>query len=104
MLFSYALVLSRRGLSFLNELTEGTMLHARSTLPYETANWRTACVMESKEKCRVGFGCSDNTTYTDKLVDKNMFLDEQGKYCNCWRNHHVEDWVPKLENALLELP
>ena len=95
--------LGDRALSFLNEITEGTMLHARSTLPHETTGWKTACTKESKDKCRVGFACSDSTTYTDKLVDTNMFVDDQGGYCNCWRNHHIEGWVPKLEEALQEL-
>lgn len=79
------------------------MLHARSVLPYETVNWRTACVSESKENCKVGFACSDSTEYVDKLADKKLFVDEQGGYCNCWRNHHIEKWLPKLEAALQKL-
>ena len=93
----------RRGLSFFNELTEATMIHTRSVLPYETADWRTACTSESEKYCKVGIACSDSTVYVDKLVDKNMFVDEQGKYCNCWRNHHVERWIPKLKAALRKL-
>ena len=79
------------------------MLHARSVLPYETVNWQTACASQSKENCKVGIPCPDSTEYVDKLVDKNLFTDEKGSYCNCWRNHHVEKWIPRLEAALREL-
>ena len=92
-----------RGLSFFNELTEGTMLHARSVLPYETAKWRTACVSKSKDNCKVGIACSDSVEYVDKFVDKNLIVDEDGNYCNCWRNPHIEKWIPKLEAALQRL-
>ena len=92
-----------RGLSFFEELTEATMLHARSVLPYETANWRTACVSKSQENCKVGFACPDAAEYTDKLADKNLIVNEQGSYCNCWRNRHIEKWIPKLEAALQTL-
>ena len=80
------------------------MLHARSTLSHETINWQSDCIVGSKQNCMVGFTCPDSTIYDDKLVDKNMFLDGGGKYCNCWRNPRIDDkWVPNLEVALQQL-
>jgi len=92
-----------RGLSFLDELHEGTMLHSRSVLPNETREWSTSCVKESKHECKVGLVCSNSTHYDDRLVSKNMLVDENGEFCNCWHNHLIDEWVPKLEAAMHKL-
>ena len=99
-LFAFA-----RGLTFLNEFSEGTLLHARSILPHETIHWQTACATDSKEKCPVGIPCPHSTTYKDSLLDKNKFIDQNtGNYCNCWPNRHIQEyWLPKLKYALAEL-
>lgn len=79
------------------------MLHARSVLPYETSEWREDCAKESRHECKVGFVCSDSTRYDDKLVNKNLFVTEKGEFCNCWRNHYIDEWVPKVEAAMRRL-
>eukprot|EP00977_Amphora_coffeiformis_P000189 scaffold54_cov158-Amphora_coffeaeformis.AAC.3 len=92
-----------KGLSFIDEIHEGTMVHSRSVLPYETSEWSTSCVKESNHECKVGFVCPDSTRYDDRLVNKNMFVDEKGDFCNCWRSQHIDEWVPKLEASLRKL-
>lgn len=45
--------------------------------------------------------CPDTTRYEDKLLDKNLFMDKNGLYCNCWVNNVIEKrLVPQLEEAL----
>lgn len=97
--------MKEKGLTFLNEFSEGTLLHARSILPHETIHWQTACATDSKEKCPVGIPCPHSTTYKDSLLDKNKFIDQNtGNYCNCWPNRHIQEyWLPKLKYALAEL-
>jgi len=93
-----------RGLSFLDELKEGAMVHARSVFPHETVSRDTTCQLNATDTCLIGFACPASTPYDDKLLDKNLFVDEDGKYCNCWLNEHVEHWlIPRLEKAVREV-
>lgn len=81
------------------------MVHARSVLPHETANRATACKLMSEETCMVGIVCPNSTPYDDKQVDKNLFTDEKGNYCNCWINDDIENLiVPKLKSAMKDQP
>lgn len=88
---------------FLNELTEGTLIHTKSVLPYETMTRTASCYNASKYTCTVGFECSEDTIFDDEIHTKNLFhrTDDGNAYCNCWVNPIVENyWLPKLEQAL----
>jgi hypothetical protein len=88
---------------FLDELTEGTLIHTKSVLPYETMVRTTMCQTGTRS-CAVGRVCPESTPFNDAIHQQNPFVDEQGEFCNCWLNAHVENvWIPKLERALLEL-
>lgn len=77
------------------------MLHARSVLPHETTTRKVSCLLNSELFCAIGMNCPASTSYIDNLLDKNVFTDELGQYCNCWPNEHVEkELLPMLENAL----
>lgn len=90
-----------RGATFLDELTEGVLVHAKSVLPHETMSRNATCRVGSKLSCQVGYACPDSTDFVDELHHKNVFTDESGNYCNCWVNHHLEDiLIPKLDQAL----
>mmetsp|Transcript_15669 Transcript_15669/g.35950 ORF Transcript_15669/g.35950 Transcript_15669/m.35950 type:complete len:342 (+) Transcript_15669:3-1028(+) len=88
---------------FLNELEEGMLVHTRSVLPHETKFLKQSCALRSKFTCSVGIACPNTTEFVDKLHKDNVFVDEKGKYCNCWKNNKVElIYVPKLEKMLSE--
>jgi len=85
---------------FLDEVEEATLIHARSVLPHETIYRDEMCHSKSKHKCPLGFVCPNSTEWVDDKVrpgNPNPFLDEKGKYCNCWVNEGVEKLVPRLE-------
>lgn len=89
---------------FLDELTQGSLLHAKTVLPYETSTWEANCKHGSKHGCSVGFECPDSTQFIDALHQKNVFQDELGQYCNCWVDPNIESkWLPRLESALREI-
>lgn len=86
---------------FLDELSEGMLIHTRSVLPHETKYRDQACALKSKYTCSVGFVCPDSTEFLDEKHKDNVFVDEAGSYCNCWRIARVEDeLVPKLDEIL----
>eukprot|EP00522_Entomoneis_paludosa_P000818 CAMPEP_0172469424 /NCGR_PEP_ID=MMETSP1065-20121228/63705_1 /TAXON_ID=265537 /ORGANISM="Amphiprora paludosa, Strain CCMP125" /LENGTH=150 /DNA_ID=CAMNT_0013227091 /DNA_START=159 /DNA_END=611 /DNA_ORIENTATION=+ len=86
---------------FLDELNEGSLSHTKSIVPHETMYRSSICKLESKQACPLGFVCPDSTAFIDKLHQKNVFTDDDGKFCNCWVNHHLEDTlIPKLEAEL----
>lgn len=86
---------------FLNELTEGALIHARSTLPHETMTRTTDCRVGSKSDCVVGHVCEDSVVYDDEVHGNNVFRNPDGSYCNCWRNPVVESVLaPQLEQRL----
>ncbi|KAG7346675.1 glycosyltransferase family 92 protein [Nitzschia inconspicua] len=86
---------------FMDELTEGSLIHARSVLPHDTRRRSAECYVNSKYSCMMGFLCDDQVEFVDALHQKNVFHNSDGGYCNCWRNAVVEDiLVPKLERLL----
>jgi len=92
---------------FLDEIEQGTLIHARSVLPHETIYRSAMCQSESKHKCSLGFVCPDSTEWLDEKVVTglgiNPFKDDKGKYCNCWINSHIENsLVPRLEQTVRE--
>jgi hypothetical protein len=88
----------------LDELSEGVLIHTKSLLPHETTSRTTSCSNASKNTCVVGYVCPKTTRFDDLTHTLNIFHDDNGKYCNCWVDDHVETyWVPLLETALKEL-
>jgi hypothetical protein len=86
---------------FLDELTEGVLLHAKSVLPHETMTRTATCRNASRHACEVGHECPDEVVFEDEIHRDNLFHDSRGKYCNCWVDDHVERyWVPLLEAEL----
>ena len=86
---------------FVDELSEGVLIHAKTTVPAETFSRDKMCKENGPSNCLVGIPCSDDVPFNDALHTKNVFRDENGKYCNCWMNRKVEDyWLPKLKDAL----
>lgn len=86
---------------FLDELTQGTLIHTRSVLPHETKRRSSECVLNSKNNCILGYPCPNSVEFVDGLYQKNAFRDEAGKYCNCWVNERVETiLIPQVEAIL----
>lgn len=81
---------------FLNELTQGQLLHARSILPHETKRRTAECYYKSKFGCNVGHQCEDSVVFIDENHKDNIFQNKDGSYCNCWRN-------PVIDNVLVPL-
>jgi hypothetical protein len=88
---------------FLDDLTEGILIHTKSVLPHETMTRTTACQLGSKQVCSVGFICPATTPFVDADHQKNVFRDASGGYCNCWVQEHVDRvLIPLLERSLRE--
>jgi hypothetical protein len=88
---------------FMNELSEGALVHARSVLPHDTRRRSAECYLESPYTCMVGFLCEDEVEFFDDLHQKNVFHNSDGSFCNCWRNKVVDNvLVPKLELLLAQ--
>lgn len=91
----------RRSSVFLDELTEGTLIHAKTVSPEETMSRNGSCYLGSKYSCALGIPCPDSTPFVDELHQHNLFQDESGNYCNCWVNQKVEqERIPRLERLL----
>ncbi|KAL3807566.1 hypothetical protein ACHAXA_006467 [Cyclostephanos tholiformis] len=89
---------------FVDELEEGVLIHAKTTVPAETFSREEMCVLNAPSNCLVGIPCPDHVEFDDALHTKNVFRDENGNYCNCWMNHRVEEyWLPKLYDALSKI-
>jgi hypothetical protein len=85
---------------FMDEVTQGALIHARSILPSETMN-RGECHLGSKTTCNVGHLCEDSVQFIDAIHKDNKFQNPNGTYCNCWRNPVVDDvLVPLLEQQM----
>ena len=98
---------------FVDEMTEGTLIHARSVVPHETMFRSTVCqVGYKKMNCFLGYECPDSVDWMDDLdrakgartkTNMNPHHDENGNFCSCWVNNHVEEyWIPKLEKGLAQ--
>lgn len=86
---------------FMNELTQGALVHGRSVLPHETKRRSAECTIGSKFGCEIGFLCADDVEFVDALHKDNVFQNADGSYCNCWRNKVIDDvLIPKLEDLL----
>jgi hypothetical protein len=90
---------------FVDDMTQGALVHARSILPHETRRRSAECSIGSKHSCSLGFLCGDDVEYVDDLHKDNVFHNFDGSFCNCWRNKVVDEvLVPKLETLLLSRP
>ena len=90
---------------FMNELTHGVLVHARSVLPHETRRRSAQCLVGSKYNCVLGFLCGDSVEFVDELHTDNVFHNLDGSYCNCWRNKVIDEvLVPKLETLMYSIP
>ena len=89
----------------MDELEQGTLIHARSVLPHETI-YPEMCRSDSKHKCPLGYVCPDTTEWIDdkmQHLSQNPFKDHLGNFCSCWVNDHIEKKiVPMLEKASLQ--
>merc|ERR1719464_870555 len=81
---------------FMDEKTQGILVHARSVLPFETKRRSSECCLGSKFVCMMGYLCADDVKFSDELHQDNIFHNADGSYCNCWKNNIIEDvLVPK---------
>ena len=88
---------------FLNELSQGLLVHTRSVLPNESQYRDQACKIGSTYGCAMGHLCPDTTPFVDEKHKDNVFVDADGRYCNCWKNDKIEEnFVPKL-NSMIKL-
>jgi hypothetical protein len=88
---------------FLDELKQGTLVHTKSILPHETMYRSSVCRLNTTLGCSLGFECPAHVEFSDELHKKNLFQDDDGKYCNCWANPRVEElFAPKLKLSLEE--
>lgn len=89
---------------FVDEVNEGILIHAKTTVPAETFSRDKMCKLNAPSACLVGIPCPDDLPFSDALHTKNVFHDEKGEFCNCWMNRKVENyWLPKLKDALSEI-
>lgn len=58
---------------FLDEVTQGSLIHARSVLPHETIYRSDMCQSSSKHKCPLGYVCPNSTNWVDDKVRPNSF-------------------------------
>ncbi len=87
---------------FSDELNEGVLIHAKTMVPNEAVSRNARCIYK-KTMCAIGVECPSDLPFSD-ATHKDGFVDENGTYCNCWINTKAEnEWIPKLEDALLEL-
>lgn len=86
---------------FVDELKEGVLIHAKTTVPAETFSREKMCKLKAPSHCLVGIPCPDNLPFSDALHKDNVFHNEKGEFCNCWMNRKVDTyWLPKLRDAL----
>jgi hypothetical protein len=87
---------------FLNELTQGALVHARSVLPHETRRRSAECYLRSKFNCMVGHLCEVSVKFVDDLHKDNVFNNSDGSYCNCWKNPVVDQVLVPLLKARMK--
>ncbi|KAL7538511.1 hypothetical protein ACHAXR_008612 [Thalassiosira sp. AJA248-18] len=89
---------------FVDELEEGVLIHAKTTVPAETFSREKMCKLNAPSHCLVGIPCPDDLPFSDALHTKNVFHNEKGEFCNCWTNRKVEKyWLPKLNDELRQI-
>ncbi|GKY99556.1 hypothetical protein MPSEU_000909900 [Mayamaea pseudoterrestris] len=86
---------------FVDELSQGVLVHTKSVLPHETIYRNRSCYLGSKTPCPLGIACPASTPFVFGQHQSNSFHDERGEYCNCWVNEKLEKLILKLERALM---
>ena len=90
---------------FVDELTEGFLLHLRTVPSPETMMRSRNCQLGSAAPCLLGYQCPSTTTFNATLQRKNLLKTKDGKFCNCWVNPHIEKRViPQLKAVLGHKP
>lgn len=93
-----------------NEISEGYLLHSKSTLPEMTANWHSKCPLKaasgSIKECKVGIP-STNLLGAGKeekpgIVESDNSVSTAFEK-NCYPHHRVKHLVPSLERAMERL-
>jgi hypothetical protein len=87
---------------FLDELNQGSLVHARSVLPHETKRRSAECHYKSKWSCNLGYLCEDEVPFSDEKHKDNIFQNADGRYCNCWRNPVIDNFLVPLLSARLQ--
>lgn len=87
--------------TYVDEVTEGFLLHAKTVPPPETMMRSFHCKSGSNSPCPMGYVCPATTPVNQTLQRTNSLIDNQGKFCNCWVDSHVENKVVPLLEALL---
>lgn len=98
---------------FVDELNEGVLVHTRSVMPRETMFRSTICQVNFKRtNCLLGYECPESVEWMDDMgrakgsrtkTNMNQHHDEDGNFCSCWVNSHVENyWIPRLQQGLQE--
>lgn len=95
------------------EVTEGFLLHAKTTSPDMTANWKTKCPLKgdsSSNSCKVGIpsskllGVDNNNLMQESLPMKKDNNSISVTYeANCYPHSRVMQLVPFLEAAMKRL-
>ncbi|KAL7541803.1 hypothetical protein ACHAXR_011234 [Thalassiosira sp. AJA248-18] len=90
-----------------NELTEGFLLHTKTTGPESTSKWHEKCPRKGSttknSSCKVGIPSpqillGEETNLSARGDDNEPSIDFES---NCYRHGRViDEWVPKLEKAL----
>lgn len=90
---------SRGAEVFLNELTQGALVHTKSVLAHESRRRSAECYYQSKASCSLGYVCDDSVEFEDELHTTNGFRNPgDASYCNCWVNPIVDNvLVPELQ-------
>ncbi|EJK77311.1 hypothetical protein THAOC_00863, partial [Thalassiosira oceanica] len=64
---------------FVDELKEGVLVHAKTTVPAETSSRYKMCRPNAPEHCLVGIPCPDDLPFDDKRHKDNIFHDGEGQ-------------------------
>jgi len=91
-----------------NELTEGYLLHSKTTVPDSTSQWYNECPQKGdttskKDKCAVGIPAAEVLGEKSLREKGNIQMSSVSSLfeSNCFRHSRVlNEWVPKLELAL----
>ncbi len=94
-----------------NEISEGYLLHSKSTLPEMTEKWHSKCPLKaasgSTKDCKVGIPSSDMLG-VDDLKEEPATIESDNAVSapfqsNCYPHLRVKHLIPSLEEALKRL-
>lgn len=94
-----------------NEITEGYLLHSKSTLPEMTENWHSKCPLKdaygSIKDCKVGIPAT-NALGDENLEEKPVTIENDNAVSapfqsNCYSHLRVKHLIPSLEDAIKRL-